>query len=340
MLKKHQDILDTLLEVIREQYANDICILLIYGSCVNGTSHEKSDLDMIFVPKTERGRNLSKTFILDGIGYDLWGSSWNRLEKFAAFEDMKVSVIADSRLVYYATEEDRQRYEALKSQARSIADGDLTPDLLKKAKGHFDKAKQYYGDLCIHHNLTAAGGILMEICDTVCLLNHTYLHFGIKKMVDELSCLVRLPEHFIPTFRAVAEKPESKKENCAALIEMTQKLVSKVEKEQFSSPCDLTGFYEEAVSHWNKIRYFCAKNDVMSVFLSATSLQHELNCIQEDLGVQMDELQFFNQFDPNDVAAFLIKSDQAEIAFQQLLQMMNVPITRFETVEQLRQSFQ
>lgn len=338
MLKKHQDLLNMLLSVIKEQYADDISVLLIYGSCVNGTSHEISDLDMIFVPKTERGRNLAKTFILNGVGYDLWGTDWNRLERFANFEDMKVSVIADSQLVYYASEEDRQRYEALKSQVKSIADGVLTPDLLQKAKGHLQKAKQYYGDLCIQQNLTAAGGILMEIGYTVCLLNHSYLHYGTKKMFEELSCLERLPEHFIPIFRAVAEQPETAKENCAALIQMTQKFVSAVGREQFSTPCDLTGLYEEMVSHWNKIRFFCAKGDVMGVFMAATSLQYELDCVQGDLGVQMDELHFFDQFDPHNLQAFSIKADQAEIAFLQLLHMMNITITRYETGEQLRQS--
>ena len=287
MLKKHRDLLDMLLEVIKEKYTNDISVMLIYGSCVNGTSHEKSDLDMIFVPKTERGWDFSKTFILDGIGYDLWATNWNRLERFADFEDMKVSVLADSQLVYYAADEDKHKYEALKNKARAIAEGNLTPELLNKARGHLEKAMQHYGDLYINQNLTAAGGILMETCDTVCLLNHTYLHFGTKKMIEELSALDKLPENYISTFRAVAEQPESVKENCAALIQTTQQFLQILENAK-PAPPDIAGFYEEAVSHWNKIRFFAAKGDVMGVFTAAASLQHELECVQGDLGIRIE----------------------------------------------------
>ena len=35
---------------------------------------------------------------------------------------------------------------------------------------------------------------MMELCDAVCLLNHTYLRFGMKRIIEELSTLSKLPE--------------------------------------------------------------------------------------------------------------------------------------------------
>ena len=103
MFTIHRELLDTILDVIREKYADDISLMLIYGSCVNGTTHGKSDLDLLFIPSTERGMGLARTFILDGIGFDLWGTDWALLERFASFDDMRVSVLAESRLVYAAS---------------------------------------------------------------------------------------------------------------------------------------------------------------------------------------------------------------------------------------------
>ncbi|MDD4797609.1 MAG: hypothetical protein PHO66_07560, partial [Eubacteriales bacterium] len=72
MLAHQKEILCAVLETIRAHYADDVSILFIYGSCVNGTANAQSDLDMIFVPKTEKGWQLAKTFLYQGTGNDLW----------------------------------------------------------------------------------------------------------------------------------------------------------------------------------------------------------------------------------------------------------------------------
>lgn len=340
MLKHHREILDVLLDTIKTKYSNDISIMIIYGSCVNGTAHENSDLDIIFIPKTENGWKLSKTFILDGIGYDIWGTTWNQLEKFANFEDMKVSVIAESQLVYYASYEDKQKYENLKNQIKSITDGILTHDLLEKAKTHLNKAKQYYGELCFEVNLVSAGGILMEICDTICLLNHTYLHFGGKRIIEELSDYEKLPEGFVETYNAVIEQVKAIKENCAILIKSTERLLLDLENKTLLPPPDFSGLYEEISSHWNKIRLACSNGDAKGAFISATSLQYELDCVQNQLRTDIDDLRFFEKFDSKNLDKFLLEADRAELAYVSLLQRKGIPIIKYTNIEQLKQSFE
>ena len=62
-------------------------MLIAYGSYIHGITNDKSDVDMYFIPRTDRGYELEEFFILDGIGYDIFRISWKRIESLAKFED-------------------------------------------------------------------------------------------------------------------------------------------------------------------------------------------------------------------------------------------------------------
>lgn len=340
MKTHHEELLNAILDVIRTNYSQDVSIMFIYGSYVNGTANEKSDLDMIYVPKTERGWKLARTFMLAGSGNDLWGIEWERLERYASFDDMKVSVLTDSRLVYYNTEEDKQRYEALIKRAQDIENGPLTLELVEKAERHLMTAKQYYGALCLGYNLSEAGGILFEVNNVICLLNHTYLRFGMKRFLEEMSEMKRLPTGFIKAFQKVSyvETNEQAKEACHNLIALVDRFLIMMKREivQYAVPADFTGLYEEISTHWNKIRLSCERNDALTALLSATSLQSTLDHVQQRLGVDIAELNFIDQYKPYNLAGFACAAQKAEDMFVALLKDGGVPIRSYNTVDEFK----
>ena len=61
-MNKRKEINDKVVEWItnkvKTEYADDISLVLIYGSYINGTANSKSDVDCYYIPKTERGYNL------------------------------------------------------------------------------------------------------------------------------------------------------------------------------------------------------------------------------------------------------------------------------------------
>jgi len=342
MKAHHQALLDTILKVIKTDYTDDISILFLYGSCVTGTANDKSDLDMIFVPKTEKGWKFAKTFIWKDCGNDLWGTSWEKIESFANYDDMRVSVIADSKLVYYATEEDRQRYKALKKCAYDIENGGLTADLIKKAEVHLITAKQYFGELCLNNDLTFAGGVLYKISDVICLINHTFLHFGTKRMLEEMSAFKRLPEGFSDAFSAVVNisTVEQAKSSCHTLISIVSAFLKQVKREliapiPFSA---LAGLYEEISTHWNKIYVNCEENNATIVLMAATSLQAELDNVQDRLGISICGLQIINSYNAKKLNEFAVIAKKAQQAFIELLKNNNVPIVQFDSIIQLEEA--
>ncbi len=70
-----------------EGFRGDIAVIAAYGSYINGTANPRSDVDCYFVPKTERGGKFAATFILAGVGYDIFPMNWARLERIADLRD-------------------------------------------------------------------------------------------------------------------------------------------------------------------------------------------------------------------------------------------------------------
>ena len=73
-------------ETVRSHYAGKVALVCLYGSHINGTANERSDVDCYFVPKTQEGNLLARTFLLGGVGYDLFPMPWQRLEAIARLE--------------------------------------------------------------------------------------------------------------------------------------------------------------------------------------------------------------------------------------------------------------
>lgn len=57
----------------------------VYGSVATGDKYEKSDLDLMIRINDENGRVLADGFVIDDvdIGYDIYCTSWDVLEKDA-----------------------------------------------------------------------------------------------------------------------------------------------------------------------------------------------------------------------------------------------------------------
>jgi len=224
MLKHQKEILDAILSAIREQYANDIALMIVYGSAVNGTADENSDLDVFYIPKTEKGCHLAKTFLWDGVGYDIWCGSWSILHSMLIWEDMRVSILADSELVYSASDAEREKYEVMRRNAAERKNLPVSAHDYHPALAFVSKAKHYFGEACIG-NSAAFGGVLMELVNAVCYVNRRYLKYGTKKIAEEISAYRCLPEDFLENYRSAVREPEKAVEICKKLILATEEFV-------------------------------------------------------------------------------------------------------------------
>lgn len=75
-----QRLTDWVIRTIKTEYPDDVALLVaVEGASINGDGHgEPFDY---FVPATERGNELAQTFIIGGVGNDLYPRSWERMER-------------------------------------------------------------------------------------------------------------------------------------------------------------------------------------------------------------------------------------------------------------------
>ena len=110
-------------ERARTSFGGDISLVAIYGSHINGTDQEWSDVDCYFIPKTDRGRAFGLDFILAGVRFDIFPLSWERLQGIAHLQEPLVPLVGDAVLLYSDSQEDTDRFQALQRElAACLAD--------------------------------------------------------------------------------------------------------------------------------------------------------------------------------------------------------------------------
>jgi predicted nucleotidyltransferase len=245
------EIANSLIEKVKMNYNGDVSLINIYGSYLNNDAHKYSDLDLFLVPKTERGYNLGKTFILNGIGYDFWTLSWERLEKIAKHEEGSMSsIITEGKVIYNNTEDDLIRFNKLKDIANKPFKN------MQNAKTYLGKMYAEYFGLINENDITnirkSVICIIYDLSNLLVEINGMPIKRIRKYQKQEILNMGLIPEDFEIIYEKLFVEKDINiiKELLYKLIINTEKLLNKScnKKETFK---DLfSGFYEEMIQHY------------------------------------------------------------------------------------------
>ena len=310
--RKHikDNIVKWIVNKVSTEYVDDVSLVLIYGSYVNGTANSKSDVDCYYIPKTERGYDLAISFIIDGVGYDIYPIPWERIEKIADLLDNMSPLVGDAEIIYSSSPEDVERFKEMRTRLAS----NLLND--KYVKEIAVRRCEEAGRLCamLNHNRSEsevrkiAGFVIIILADAVAVYNHEYYHFGLKKQFEDLRDNVpNVPRNIVDGYRSVVEafdigdviKYAMKlfEDVCAylnvtvALPEVSWQRSQSLNKVDASS---LAMLYEEISSTFNKIYVCCEAGNYILAFLSAVCLQRDLDDAKEAGCPDYDLLSGFN----------------------------------------------
>lgn len=125
---------DIIVEHVKTHYPQDVAIIGYYGSYQQGRATERSDLDLFFIPATDRGRQVECQFIIDGISFDFWPIGWDRAERMAASEEWNTTIIADSELLYVRSDDDLARFMELRETISNMGSESKLPYFISKAE--------------------------------------------------------------------------------------------------------------------------------------------------------------------------------------------------------------
>lgn len=346
--QKNRELIDIVIQKIQKEYQEDIDLIGICGSFFTGDFHEKSDLDLLVVLNNERGWGFSKCFILDGVGYDLYGSPWMKLQKMASFDHTFVSHVIDVDIVYCRESECRERFMQLRQNALNIINGPMTKEILEKAKKHLDDAVLAYGKMMLEEEIGTvrqlSGGAVCYLTDTVCFLNHSYFKFGVKHQLDEMLAMERVPKNFEQYFNGVmcATSVLDIKETTAKLIKTVKEMYDEIAEEILNKTIptkeNLKGTYEEVWSNWkNKIQYAAKHKDILLAFSSGVSCQEFYDEMHNERGTV--SINLMQHFKANDLDSFANEFEKAMETYKEEYDKLQMQVVTYDSMAAFKKDY-
>lgn len=326
------------------EYANDISLVLIYGSYINGTANHKSDVDCYYIPKTERGYQFASTFIIDGVGYDIFPMSWERVEGIADLNEFLTPLVGDVRIIYCSDARERERFRILQDRLKSNLACDeyirkITENRCRQA-GELCSAMKAGHNACEIRKM--AGTIIMILADAVAIHHHDYFHYGLKKQYENLChAFGPIPKKITDGYKDVITAANGNETiNCTIKLfqdvcEYLDLPIAIAKESQRECAVEnnvdasyLAELYQEIVSTFNKIYICCENGDYILAFLSAVCLQQALD---DETGYSLDLLSDFNYLHLDMLAE---KTHRVENELVQLIQTGGGIIKTYGSFEQ------
>ncbi|KAB8138101.1 nucleotidyltransferase domain-containing protein [Gracilibacillus oryzae] len=346
--KRNQQLIDIVIEKVQQDYAEDIDLIGVYGSFITGDYHERSDLDLLVVLNNDKGYGFSTCFILHEIGYDLYGSTWSKLEDIATFDHTFTAELIDAEIVYYRNKESMERFQQLQQQALDIINSPMTPDMVQKAKKHLDDGILAYGKMMLAEDIGAVrmalGDVVYYSFNVISLLNHSYYKYGVKRQLEEAVAMAYVPENLrtqIDEFLQ-AESVKKIKDNAGKLIKSVKKLYEEIAAETIPklepTKEKLRGTYEEIWSNWyNKVLYAAEQKDTLLAFSAGVSCQDFYDEMHNNCGtVRINLMQHFEQCD---LGSFAAAFENAMNQYKMEYDKVGLKVRKYDSVAALRAGY-
>lgn len=283
------------IEKIKREYPDDVSLLI---SC-NALRMPEDKGHLLFdyyVPETERGYELARTFIVAGKGYDLYPRSWERIAQMAAYNDCN-SCLFRAEIIYARSEQDRQRFEAFRQKfLDNLKDPGFT---YHKALEKLQAAMEIYQTLMFEKSLSrirmAAGFIADYLSMAVACINGRYFKASQLNQTEELKEMPALPEGFLKNY----EKLYLEDDPCA-IRDLAHSMIASVRhflmERRPASPQpeadfrELASWYQELIYTWRRIDLAAAERDYKRAFVWGCYLQQELDTVCTEFGLPKMEL--------------------------------------------------
>ncbi len=349
-MKKTNELTNWVISRIENEYKDDIALLIaLHGHTTNDDQHGVC-FDY-FVPATERGNELSETFIIDGVGHDLYPRSWERLEESVNLNDMPI-ILDGAEILYARSKEDEERFLSLKKRMLdNLKDEEF---VYGKALEYMDEALEIYRTLifedCSYRVMAEAGYIHLFLSKAVAVMNHTYAEEPIMNKKQALNSdadsriyhcpnMKQVPEGFFENAeKLMREKnPEEIKKVILELLKTTRKFIldrnpgnqaKELSNADFGA---LASWYRELSLTWRRIRYFADNNMAEEAYCDAGYLQQELFYIAQEFGVE--EMNLLDSYDPDDLGRLKACADELERKLLSILRDHQTPVNSYESVD-------
>ncbi|MCI5728456.1 MAG: nucleotidyltransferase domain-containing protein [Clostridia bacterium] len=348
-IKKRQDgILQTVIERAKRDFSEDIALIGGTGSYFRGAYDEFSDLDLLIVCDTERGHAIGTCFLLDGIGYDIYCTSWEDLEQMASFAPhTMVSHIIDPQLFYVRSQKDRERFLRLQEKAEKIAASAPDADSLRRARVHVENGRRIFGDLCRAQSLGRcryqAGLLRAEMAAAVFQMNNSYLKGSSRREAEEIAALPCRPDSFLVLYQELPARKtrEAMEKTAGQLLSCVQNLWEQTEQSIAGAGAQnpsIQGVLEEFHSNYvNKIARALKEEDGNAAFDALIGAQSFCDEMKELFG--LPDFDLLEDFSFDNLGSLPQKMERVEKTYQKCYEATGISIKQYQTLADFRRDY-
>lgn len=322
-LERNAFVTKWVIDTAKEKYPQDIALVISHSTL---RMHTEEKVMSYFVPATKRGEELACTFILEGVGYDIWSIPWERLERFAELKEYNITCLADADILYARTDQDAERFLALQKRLQSnLADPKKMRSLALES---YAQAKSLYTDMLFAADCDAkmcAGYILDYLARAIAFTNMRYFKASQTNQLQELADMGDVPEGFGDLYLSILREKsvQQQKSLCFRLIRMVEGFLLKASPDSDAArdKCpehnfqDLADWYAELSYTWLRLRYYADRGDAVKVYMWGILLQNELNQVCGDFGLEKVDL--MSAYDWEDLPAFVARADALEVKMRE-----------------------
>ncbi len=322
---------------IEADYKDDVCLLI--GRWTRHFDQEQEALGFhYYIPATSRSNGLAQTFIIDGIGYDLFPMTWERVERIADIRGDNPACLDHAEILYARNDDDRQRFASL--QARLRANLQNPHFMYNRALEALNTAMQMHRDMLFAEKLgtvrESAGYLCMHAANAVAYVHRQYL--DLPDQLNALQSMPHVPAGFTDLYARIirARTADEQQRLCHDLITMTGRFL--VEHDQnavrrTSAPdfAELAMWYQELSYTWRRVYDRCDRHDPINAYLWCCLLQHELDTVDADFGIA--DLDILGAFDADDLPAFRRRAEWVEQRIVAAITAHGVTIEAYPSVE-------
>jgi hypothetical protein len=305
---------------IETEFADDVCLLLDHKTLRLDKDRDSGKIGLeSYVPNTTRANGLARTFIIDGIGYDLFPQTWERLEKMAEVNHYNLTCLDDAVVVWARSEADRQRFESLQAKLRANL---RNPVLMReRAQNWVNTATELFADMLFDDRARIVRQHAGYICDLLAIAiaytNGTFFHRGKNGQLEELRKMSVVPRNFIEVYeKIVFEKDlEAQKKLCHRLLGIVKEHIKSFTtggQYRKRGATELASWYHELSYTWRRVYHFCEIGDAATAYLWGCMLQEELGRVAEEY--EAPDLDILSSFDARNLKAFAGRAAETERA--------------------------
>ncbi|MCE5323188.1 hypothetical protein LLG46_07725 [bacterium] len=323
---------------IESEYKDDVCLLI--GHKVREFDENNDEISFgFYIPATSRSNGLARTFIIDGIGYDLFPMSWERVERIADIKADNPVCLDDAEILYARNDDDRRRFMALQAQLRANLQNphymyNRALELLNTAmeihqemlfEDRLYKVREYAGYICIH------------LSDAVAFANQRYFRQMQTNQIEELLSMNEIPAGFTDLYESVirAKTADEQKRLCHKMIVSTKVFLAEHDKNavrRISVPdfSELAFWYQELSYTWLRVYHWCDENNPVNAYAWCCLLQKELDIVGAEYGIA--DLDIFSAFDAENLSVFRKRAEVVEQNIVAAIEANGAAIESYPTV--------